>query len=61
MTKTEGILQSAGHEIKTNPPKVLAQTRRKYGPARAEAQRKAILLSKARTLGAKIPQKKRFG
>lgn len=38
----------AGHEVKTNPPGVLAKTRKRFGAKRAEAQRKAIILSKAR-------------
>lgn len=37
-----------GHELKANPPKILAKTRRKKGKKAAEAQRRAILLSKAR-------------
>jgi hypothetical protein len=41
-------LQEIGHELKTNPPHVLAKTRKKFGAKRAEAQRRAILLSKAR-------------
>jgi hypothetical protein len=50
-------LEKIGHEIKVNPPKILAHTKRKFGKARAEAQRKAILLEKARKAGAKIPKK----
>lgn len=41
-------LESAGHELKTNPPRVLAKTRRKKGAKAAEAQRRAIMFSKAR-------------
>ncbi len=37
-----------GHELKHNPPKILAKTRRKKGKAAADRQRKAILLSKLR-------------
>lgn len=48
------ILQRVGHELKRKPPRVLAKTRRKKGKARAEAQRKAILLSKARREGADV-------
>ncbi|MDI6732331.1 MAG: hypothetical protein QME16_00160 [Planctomycetota bacterium] len=51
-------LEKVGHEIKENPPKILAHTKKKFGKARAEKQRKAILLSKARKEGAKIPLKK---
>lgn len=46
------ILQDVGHELKTNPPKVLGKTRRKKGKKAAEKQRQAILLSKARARGA---------
>lgn len=53
------VLQSIGHELKKNPPAALAKTRRKFGAARAEKQRKAILLSKARKAGAKVPRSKR--
>ena len=56
-TKTSVALERAGREIKENPPRVLASTARKFGPERAEKQRVAILLSKARQAGARIPQK----
>lgn len=48
------VLESVGRELKENPPKQLAKTAKKYGKARAEKQRKAILLSKARSKGAKV-------
>lgn len=51
------ILEAVGHELKENEPSVVSSTRRKFGEERAEKQRKAILLSKARKLGAKIPRK----
>lgn len=54
-TKSQGILESVGHEIKTNPPKILAKTAMKYGPERARKQRIAILLSKSRKAGARVP------
>lgn len=54
MTRSARILASVAHEVKANPPKVLAKTRRKYGKARAEAQRKAIILNKARRAGAHV-------
>jgi hypothetical protein len=41
------MLSAAFHEMKKNPPKILAKTRRKFGPKRAEAQRVAIGISKA--------------
>ncbi len=53
-TKSQGILEDVGSEIKQNPPKILAKTANKFGPARAEKQRVAILLSKARKAGASV-------
>jgi hypothetical protein len=53
--KTKSILQSVGHELKHDPPTILGKTRRKFGAARAESQRTAILLSKARKEGARVP------
>ena len=53
------ILEETGHELKVNPPKVLAKTRKKKGAKQAEKQRVAILLSKARARGAKVGRKKR--
>ena len=50
-------LQRVGHELKTNPPRVLASTRRKFGAGRAERQRRAILLNKARRDGVRIPRR----
>lgn len=52
-TKTE----SAFREVKQNPPRALARTAKKYGPARAEKQRVAIGLNKARQAGARVPQR----
>ena len=57
-SKSAGILNSVGRELKENPPKILASTRRKFGPARALKQKRAILLSKARRLGAAVKPKK---
>lgn len=54
MAKDRDILESVGHELKTNPPKQLAKTARRKGKKQAEKQRKAILLSKARKQGAKV-------
>lgn len=48
------ILQKMGHEMKMKPPAILAKTMRKHGKTSMERQRKAILLSKARSAGAKI-------
>jgi hypothetical protein len=51
----DSTLDAIGKEMKASPPAVLNATRRKFGVARAEKQRKAILLSKARAAGVKIP------
>jgi len=48
------ILSGIAREIKDNPPKILARTRRKKGKRAAEKQRIAILLSKARRAGARV-------
>ena len=58
-SKSGTVLQRIGREMRDNPPSVLTSTRRKFGAKRAEAQRKAILLSKARKAGARIPRRKR--
>ena len=55
--KRKSKLRAIGHELKTNPPSVLGKTRAKFGPVRAEKQRKAILLSKARKSGMRIPKR----
>ena len=52
---TSDALESIGHELKTNPPAILNSTRRKFGAAQANKQRVAIMLSKARRAGVKIP------
>ena len=54
--KRKSKLRAIGHELKVNPPRQLAKTRSKFGPERAEKQRRAILLSKARKAGARIPK-----
>ena len=54
MAKDRTVLESVGHELKHNPPRVLAKTARKYGKKRAQKQRVAILMSKARKRGAKV-------
>lgn len=58
MADSDNILDSIGKEMKSNPPSIIEKTRRKYGSARAEKQRKAILLSKARNAGAKVGRKR---
>jgi hypothetical protein len=54
---TRDILERTGHELKVNPPKQLARTARKFGAKDAAKQRVAILLSKSRKAGARIPQR----
>ena len=44
--------------MKADPPRILKQTAKKYGKDRAKKQKIAILLSKARKAGAKIPGKR---
>ena len=51
------ILESVGSEMKNNPPSILKTTERKFGIARAKKQKTAILLSKARKSGARVPYK----
>jgi hypothetical protein len=60
-SRNEKILEGVGTEIKENPPKVLASTAQKFGPARAAKQKVAILLSKARRAGASIPKSSSSG
>ncbi len=54
MSNNRSKLEQIGHELKTNPPAILSKTRSKFGAKRAEAQRKAILLSKARRAGVTV-------
>jgi hypothetical protein len=55
VANTQSILQSVGDELKNNPPSIVQSTRQKFGANRALKQSRAILLSKARKRGAKIP------
>lgn len=48
-------MSAIGSELKENPPAVVNATRRKFGVDRSRKQRTAILLSKARQAGVKIP------
>jgi hypothetical protein len=57
-SKSTQILETIGSEMKANAPSILDRTARKFGADKAEAQRKAILLNKARKAGAKIPRGK---
>ena len=58
MSKHGSILHRAFSEVFHKMPKVVKHTARKYGKKRAESQRKAIALSKARKRGANIPRPK---
>ena len=58
-SRTKRVLHEVGSELRDNPPRQLKKTAKKYGKKRAEKQRKAILLNKARKRGAKIPGGKR--
>lgn len=53
-SKSRRILHSVGTELRDNPPRILAKTRKKKGKSAAEKQRVAILLSKARKRGARV-------
>ena len=53
-SKTKRIMSEVGRELRDNPPAVLSRTARRFGAARAKAQRNAILLNKARRRGARI-------
>ncbi len=59
MSHSAMVVEGVGHEMKVNPPKILAHTREKFGANRAEKQRVAILLNKSRRRGAKIKRSKR--
>lgn len=59
--KSKAILERVGTELKRNPPAILGKTRRKFGAKRASAQKTAILLNKARTMGASIPRGTKHG
>ena len=54
---TKGKVAAAFHEVSANEPSVVGKTRAKFGAERAEKQRVAIALSKARAAGARIPRK----
>ena len=58
MTKKRAVLHRIGAELRDNPPRILEKTKKKKGAKAAERQRRAILLSKARRAGAKIPRKR---
>ena len=54
MTTSKQKIAAAFHEVAENEPAIVAQTRKKSGPAQARKQKVAIALSKARAAGAKI-------
>ncbi len=45
---SKGKIESAGHEMKVNPPAILSKTKKKFGAKAAKKQKIAIMLSKAR-------------
>lgn len=49
------VIASVASELKEKPPAIVNSTRRKFGVERAAKQRTAIMLSKARQAGVKIP------
>lgn len=54
--KRDGRVEAAFHEVAENEPSIVGKTRAKFGAARANRQRIAIALSKARKRGARIPK-----
>lgn len=55
--KSKAILGRAFSEVFSNTPKAVKHTARKFGKKRAEKQRVAIAMSKARKRGARIPRR----
>lgn len=51
------IIHRMAKEVKEDPPAALVKQRRKKGKKAAEKMRRAIILSKARRAGARIPRK----
>jgi hypothetical protein len=60
-TKSRRLVRAASSEVEANEPEIVGHTRRKFGPKRAERQKTAIKLDKARRRGAKIPKRRRTG
>jgi hypothetical protein len=58
-SKSSGIIKSAFDEVYSKTPKVVTKTAAKFGAARAQKQRVAIALSKARKAGARGIQRGR--
>lgn len=57
-TKSRALLDEAMREVHGNTPARVKHTRRKFGKKRAERQRRAIAISKAREAGARLPRGK---
>lgn len=55
--KGKAKVRAAFEEVHENEPGIVAHTRKKFGAERAEKQRTAIALDKARRAGAKIPRR----
>lgn len=53
--KTRKKLRQAFHEVTHDPPRIVGQTRKKFGERRAARQQVAIALSKVRKRGAHVP------
>ncbi len=56
--KSRRIIAAAAREVHRKEPAIVAKTRRKKGAAAARKQKVAIILSKARRRGARIPKRK---
>jgi hypothetical protein len=52
-------IESAGSELKENPPRALAKTKRKKGKKAANKQKVAIMMSKARKADSRKRGRKR--
>ena len=59
MTKSRKIVNKAMREVYSDTPKAVVHTYAKSGAARANKQRVAIGLDKARRKGARIPKAKK--
>lgn len=57
-SKTRRLVKAAFHEVERDEPEVVGKTRAKFGEKRAERQKIAIALDKARRAGARIPRRK---
>lgn len=57
--KNRAKLEAAFHEVKVKEPAIVGHTRKKIGAQRAEQQRTAIALDKARRAGATVSRSRK--